>query len=77
MENNNEQVVEIVEPENEIVENEKDIDTLSFALALISWIPDTFRKITNSEDDIDFVYFAIGVSMILMAIRAKNNRIKR
>lgn len=49
--------------ENNIVKQEdqqivqQEFDTLSFALSLVSWIPDTFRKITKSEDDIDFVYF--------------------
>lgn len=66
MENN------IVNQEVQQVVQQEEVDTLSFALSLVSWIPDTFRKITKSEDDIDFVYFAIGVSMVLLAIRKKN-----
>ena len=60
----------VKQEDQQIVQQE--FDTLSFALSLVSWIPDTFRKITKSEDDIDFVYFAIGVSMVLLAIRKKN-----
>lgn len=59
--------------EQQIVEQEE-VDTLSFALSLVSGIPDFLLKIMRSKEDdyTDLLYLAILWSMSLLAIRKKN-----
>ena len=74
MENN------IAKKEDQQIVEPEEVDTLSFAISLVSGIPDFLLKIMHSENDdyTDLLYLAILWSMSLLAIRKKNiKRIKK
>lgn len=63
----------------EVVPVKEEFDSLKFALQLVSWFPKTIKNLMHSKDDdnIDIIYLAMIVSMGIIAIRKKNDKIRK